>query len=68
VWPYARYSCAVRDAVAQSLPVVSNTDEDLLDACEAEALVLEIAVLLVDAYECAIRRNTCDIGVSQESV
>jgi len=48
--------------------VVSNTDEDLLDACEAEALVLEIAVLLVDAYECAIRRNTCDIGVSQESV
>jgi hypothetical protein len=48
--------------------VVSNTDEDLLDACEAEALVLEIAVLRVNAYECAIRRNTCDIGVSQESV
>ena len=46
--------------------MVSNADEDSLDAREAEALVLEIAVLLVDACECAIRRNTCDIGVSPE--
>ena len=46
--------------------MVSNADEDSLDVREAEALVFEIAVLLVDACECAIRRNTCDIGVSPE--
>jgi hypothetical protein len=59
--PGARYSCAIRYAVAQCLLVVCNADEGSLDACEADALVLEVAALLVDACECAVRRNACNV-------
>ena len=42
--------------------MVSNADEDSLDACEAEALVLEIAALLVDfAGEC-LGVDACHLG------
>ena len=59
--PGARYSCAIRYAVAQCLLVVCNADEGSLDACEADALVLEGAALLVDACDSAVRRNACNV-------
>ena len=64
--PCARFSCTVCAALAQSLPVVGNADKDSLDACEAEALVVEITTFLIDACECAVWRDACDIGFSPE--
>jgi len=46
--------------------MVCDADECSLDTCEAEALVLEIAALLVDACECSVRRYPGDIGPPPE--
>jgi hypothetical protein len=43
--------------------MVCDADEGSLDTCEAEALVLEIAALLVDACEAlrVLRRRCCSV-------
>ncbi len=46
--------------------MVCDADECSLDTCEAEALVLEIAALLVDACECSVRGNASDVGFRPE--
>jgi len=66
VVPCARYSGAVGDAVAQGLPVVGDANKDSLDACKAEALVVEVTTFLIDACECAVWRDSCDIGLLPE--
>ena len=50
----ARYFGPVCDAVSQGFPVIGYAYEGSLGACEAEALILEFAALLVDACECSV--------------
>ncbi len=46
--------------------MVDDADKDSLDACEAEALVVEITTFLIDACECSIWRDVCDIRFPTE--
>ena len=48
VVPCTRYFHAVCDAVAEGFPVVGYANEGSLNACEAEALVLQVAALFDD--------------------
>jgi len=66
VVPCTRYFHTVCDAVAEGFPVVGYADEGSLNACEAEALVLQVAALFVYACECIVGRNSCDVGLSPE--
>ena len=62
----ARYFGPICDAVSQGFPVIGYAYEGSLGACEAEALILEFAALLVDACECSVRRYPGDIGPPPE--
>jgi len=59
VVPCTRYFHAVCDAVAEGFPVVGYADEGSLNACEAEALVLQVAAF-------SVGRNSCDVGLPPE--
>lgn len=48
------YLGTIRDAVSECFAMIGDACELALDACEAEALILEVALLFVDARERAV--------------